>query len=97
MNDLQNLGVTFLCSGGVGFAIVKGYLKTAAKEALGEDLKELKNEVVVLHERINKNERYYVDQKFCNMQHTNQAETLQNINSKLDKLTEIMINNATKR
>ena len=91
--DLQTLVISILCGGGAGFAVGKGFLKYEAKEAVKDEIKELKDNDADLHTRITKVEGDYVTCKYCTMQHTNQDKNFESINNKLD----ILINNATRQ
>jgi hypothetical protein len=78
--------LSFFGGGGLGMIAVKLFIKNEAKEAVKEDIKELKQEDDSLHKRINWVEKEYVTCKYCNMQHQNLATTLSSMDRKLDIL-----------
>lgn len=88
IHDLIVFFLSFFGGGGLGFLLIKLFIKSEAHNALEQDIETLKKEDKSLHERINTVEREYVTCKFCNMQHTNLSTTLKSMDRKLDILIE---------
>ena len=81
--------------GGVGVAIVRAFMRSEAKKALkcdiekiDKDIAELKTEDEALHKRINHVENDYVQCRYCDMQHNNLENILNDVTHKLDMLIE---------
>lgn len=79
---------SFFGGGGLGMLAVKLFIKNEAQKALEKDIAELKAEDESLHKRINWVENEYVTCKYCNMQHSNLATTMNCMDHKLDILIE---------
>lgn len=75
--------ITFLLSifggGGIGYATVRLFMQKEAKEALKDEIVEIKKDIKGIQDD-------YVTCKYCNMQHSNLDGMLKSINSKLDIL-----------
>ena len=80
--------LSFFGGGGLGMLAVKLFIKNEAQKALEKDIAELKAEDESLHKRINWVENEYVTCKYCNMQHSNLATTMNCMDHKLDILIE---------
>lgn len=75
--------ITFLLSifggGGIGYAAVRLFMQKEAKEALKDEIVEIKKDIEGIQDN-------YVTCKFCNMQHSNLDGMLKSIDGKLDIL-----------
>ena len=75
--------ITFLLSifggGGTGYAAVRLFMQKEAKEALKDEIVEIKKNIEGIQDN-------YVTCKFCNMQHSNLDGMLKSIDGKLDIL-----------
>lgn len=80
-NLIIQLIISSLIGGGIGYTFVRLFMQHEAKEALKEDLK-------TLWKKVGDIEEDYVTCKYCDMQHKNIENTLQNMNHKLDILIE---------
>lgn len=88
LQDICIFLFSFFGGSGLGMLAVKLFIKNEARKAVETDISELKSEDEALHKRINWVENEYVTCKYCNMQHSNLATTLNSMDHKLDILIE---------
>ena len=79
MADIMTFLLSIFGGGGIGYATVRLFMQKEAKEALKDEIVEIKKDIEGIQDN-------YVTCKFCNMQHSNLDGMLKSIDGKLDIL-----------